>query len=652
MPDFKSSRNLWPLVASSVVASVFIALTIVILQVDHDRQHERLRVSHENLAVAHSARLRGFIDTRISLASSVGGLMASKNISDYRAFEALTAPFRLTFPEVQAINWVSPEKVIKWVTPLEGNEQALNLDINKLEAPASTIQMADRTGAPAATPTIELAQGGPGFVVYHKISSSGQPRGYVNVVFRIEKLLSEIVNEIGNAEFAISLLDEGTVLYRDPRIEARAALVTSSELEVAGRSWTVALHLLNGTHQYLHETNRTYLLMGLFGSVLVGLLTYFLIRRGQDLAFSARRFERYATLSSDWLWETDSDLRINFLSENFHEVTGVDPRERIGKTRGEFGAPEAAPEALEVVLEKMEAHEPFYGFVNSRDHPTRGRIFVSISGEPVFEDGKFIGYQGIGRDISIEYKREIDLTNAKQNAEKANLAKSEFLAHMSHELRTPLNAVLGFSQVISGEVFGPVASSKYLECSRDIETAGRHLLSIVDDVLDLSKVEAGHSHADMMPVAAISLIEEAVKISESRERAGGAKIKFHVPEDEIEILADVKLARQVLINVLTNALKFSPSDTDVHVSVTEQGDAEVAITISDSGPGISPDDLELVLEPFGQVRGNVAVAHEGTGLGLPLSVQLMKLQNGRLEIESEKGHGTTVTITFQRAAIT
>lgn len=651
MPDSKITGTVRPFVAASVVAIAFVAITIAIIQTDYQRQYERLNASYENLVVAHSSRLRGFIDTRIGLSSAMAELMGRKNVTAFQAFDALTAPFRLTFPEVQAINWVSPEKIIKWVTPLSGNEQALNLDLKKLDIPANTLRTVDQTGAAAATPTLKLAQGGFGFVVYQKVSSPVQHRGYINVVFRLERLLSGIVQEIGDAKFAISVMDGDTTLYSDPRIEANAAQVASSNLEVAGRSWAVALYRLDGQHlDQLHEINKTYLLMGLFGSVLVGILIYFLAKRRQDLASSARRFQRYATLNSDWFWETDSDLRFNFLSENFANVTGVDPGGLIGKTRRQVGAPGARPEALEKLLEKMEAHEPFYGFVHYRDHPTRGRVFLSISGEPVYEEGEFIGYQGIGKDITIDYNREIDLRTAKEHAERASMAKSEFLAHMSHELRTPLNAILGFSQMISNEVFGPIASAKYREYSHDIESAGRHLLSIVDDVLDLSKVEAGQIRAEIKPIEVKALVEEAVKISESRAKLSKPRIQTRFPESGSTILADGKLSRQVLINVLSNALKFSPPETDIQLSVSEYAHSEVTIAISDSGPGIAPEDLDLVLEPFGQARGNVELSHEGTGLGLPLSVQLMKAQNGRLEIQSEEGRGTTVTLTFQSDA--
>jgi signal transduction histidine kinase len=229
----------------------------------------------------------------------------------------------------------------------------------------------------------------------------------------------------------------------------------------------------------------------------------------------------------------------------------------------------------------------------------------------------------------------------------ASHAKSEFLANMSHELRTPLNAVLGFSEIMLNEIFGPLGSDKYREYAQDIHMAGGHLLELINDVLDLTKVEAGQW----------TLNEEAVDLSQInrsmarmlRDQAGSKQIELslNLPADgDATIFCDERAIKQVTLNLLTNAIKFTENGGRVDVTVEIASDRSAMIRISDTGIGISASDIPKALSAFGQAAATETRGHQGTGLGLPLAKNLTELHGGKLTLESEIGVGTTVIVHF------
>ena len=235
--------------------------------------------------------------------------------------------------------------------------------------------------------------------------------------------------------------------------------------------------------------------------------------------------------------------------------------------------------------------------------------------------------------------------NEKVRAEAANKSKSEFLANMSHELRTPLNAVNGFSEIMIAEMYGPLGDPRYKEYAGDIHNSGQHLLALINDILDMSKIEAGKMNLKFEPLSLEEVTEDAVRLVRNRAEAAGLQLAVDFPFLP-EIEADYRAVKQVLLNLLSNAIKFTPRGGRVTVRAEVRQDSlgeRVRVSVSDTGIGISKDDLQRLAQPFEQVESQHSKTTQGTGLGLALTKSLIELHEGALELESTPGEGTTVS---------
>jgi len=237
---------------------------------------------------------------------------------------------------------------------------------------------------------------------------------------------------------------------------------------------------------------------------------------------------------------------------------------------------------------------------------------------------------------------------ARRRAEEANLAKSRFLATMSHELRTPLNAILGFSEIMKNETLGPMQNEAYRDYASDIHSSGDHLLKVINEILDLSRIEAGRQELNESAILLSHVVDEARNMTLLKAKNKGIAIKVNTESDLPQIWADERAVRQITLNLLANAVKFTPTDGRVEIKVGWTKSGGQYLSISDNGPGIPEEEIPIVLSSFGQ--GSIAIksAEKGSGLGLPIVQALMHMHEGRFELKSKLREGTTVTATFPR----
>ncbi|SDF77549.1 Signal transduction histidine kinase [Limimonas halophila] len=240
-------------------------------------------------------------------------------------------------------------------------------------------------------------------------------------------------------------------------------------------------------------------------------------------------------------------------------------------------------------------------------------------------------------------ERTAELARARDAAEAANKAKTGFLANMSHELRTPLNAIIGFAEVLENEVMGELGHHRYKDYAKDVRESGQHLLALINDLLDLSKAEAGHLELNEDEVNLGSAVRQSIAMVKPRADNSGVQLTETMPEQTPVLYADQRKLKQILLNLLTNAVKFTESGGEVRVCVDWAGQ-EPVLSVQDNGIGIAKEDLDRIMQPFAQVDTSMNRKYEGTGLGLPLVNSLVELHGGTMTIDSTPGSGTRVEI--------
>jgi PAS domain S-box-containing protein len=255
----------------------------------------------------------------------------------------------------------------------------------------------------------------------------------------------------------------------------------------------------------------------------------------------------------------------------------------------------------------------------------------------------------VSRDVTQRMNRELEVKAAQERAESANKAKSRFLANMSHELRTPLNAVIGFTDLMRQRTFGPLGNERYEEYATLIYDSGQLLLDLISDMLDMAKIEAGRLELNYERVDVNGTVEDSVRMLRDRAENNGLELTLSLPKEPLFLIADRRAVKQVLLNLLTNAIKFTPAGGHVGVSV-RYGDGLTTITVRDTGVGIPASELPRLGNPFEQVNSDPMLAKGGSGLGLALVRALMEKHGGTLAVDSEEGIGTTVRVTFPLVA--
>jgi PAS domain S-box-containing protein len=371
----------------------------------------------------------------------------------------------------------------------------------------------------------------------------------------------------------------------------------------------------------------------------------------ERLRSSEARLLEFAEMASDWFWEQDAELRFTPISRETPPLTADNHQSLYGKRRWEVNDTSQAPEKWANHKRDLLARRPFRDFRFRRTHPDGVVQHVSINGVPVFDQaGRFLGYRGTGRDITAKVMAEEELRRSKEQAEASDRAKSTFLANMSHELRTPLNAIIGFAELIHARKAGRITEES-VEWAGDILASGRHLLDMINDVLELSRIEAGRHDLVDDTVDLAVVIRACLSMVRRQAERNRVRVAFDIAERVAMLRGDRRAIKQVVLNLLTNAVKFTPDGGTVSIGAEPAANGDLSLTVSDTGIGIDPAVLPKLGRPFIQADASTNRRYGGTGLGLAISARLVDLHGGTLTITSAPGQGTTVCVHFPAARV-
>lgn len=389
---------------------------------------------------------------------------------------------------------------------------------------------------------------------------------------------------------------------------------------------------------------------------IIGTITDVTARRQaeEELRQSEEKYRLLADQAHDMISIYASNSTCLYVSPSVERLLGYRPDEFIGQPVSKFLHPVDLISIISTTrnsFKKGEEHPVYLSrWLHKSGHWEWVETSNTIKRDPV--TGKITQVFSVSRLVTERVRNEQELREARERAEAADRAKSDFLAHMSHEIRTPLNAVIGFSEVMRDQLFGPLGSDRYLEYTNDIYNSGTHLLALINEVLDLSKIEAGKFELQEDRVTLHAIIEATFRFV--RERAESKRIalrsKLHASPD---LWCDRRVFTQVMLNIIGNAIKFTPEKGCITVESHLDAESNLILTITDTGIGIAQEDIPIVMKPFGQARSNshISAAEPGTGLGLPLSKSFIEKHGGTLSITSELGIGTRVIIVIPASRV-
>ena len=366
-------------------------------------------------------------------------------------------------------------------------------------------------------------------------------------------------------------------------------------------------------------------------------------RRLRALQASDDRWHDLTRLVTEIAWECDPEAVITYISPRVLHLLGYHPHDVIGRPWS-FLASDG--DSLTERISDPAGRAPFRGLeLRLVDKQGRGRQFL-IQGLPVFDrdGGALTGFRGTAQDITDYIENQAVLLQAAEAADAASRAKSEFLANMSHELRTPLNAIIGFTEIMASEEFGPIGNRRYVEYLNSVLESSQHLLGLINQVLDVAKIESGRLQLVEDSVDPASLVRTAVRVLSGAVKRRSIEVVSDVADSSVHLWADEGKLRQILLNLLSNSLKFTLEDGRIEIVAKPDRDGSFLLQVRDNGIGIDPEKFETALAPFEQIDSPLTRRFEGTGLGLPLAKALAEAHGGSLTLESTPGEGTTVTI--------
>lgn len=404
-------------------------------------------------------------------------------------------------------------------------------------------------------------------------------------------------------------------------------------------------HFVSHGFPELDGNNEVRSVVGIMDDVTEGRITELALKR------TAEQYQLIAEHAYDMFARHTPEGVLTFVSPAVRKVMGAEPEDVVGHNIIEMMHGDDRTE----VREKLEALNAGADSVriSFRLPNLQGEfIWLESTVHPINDEhtGEMVEAIAITRDISERKEYEQQLLDAREKAETANRTKSTFLANMSHELRTPLNAVIGFSEILKRKMYGPLGDEVYDEYANLIHESGTHLLDLINDILDMSKVEAGKMEIKPEPIDMVEMVETCMRFVEAKAEAKNQNVQLNVltPQGTNSAYADIRATKQILINLLSNAVKFTGDGGSIRVDVRTLADG-LELSVCDNGVGIDPADISRLLRPFEQIVDKSSQAEEGSGLGLALTKSFAELQGGTFRLESEKGQGTRAIVTLPSA---
>lgn len=654
---------------------ILLAGILLVETVYRDRVVAGQRAQVLNEAGTLRAQLETVINGDVLLIRGVAALLSADPVISPERLNPVAREVLRDRPNIRNFA-VSRGYRVHYVFPMTGNEAVLGLDYRTVPVQLPGIERAMEGGTIIVDGPIDLVQGGTAIIARAPImeprmlgDSEDRTFGVVSMPVDFESVLHQAGLLDQNSPLLIALRDRtldgtvwaippGEVFFGDPELFDDEGL--RLDVTLPGRTWQMAAAPRGGWGPPATDLWQlrliTAALLLVIGSGLLSIQRAWQARNQAEgaLRHTEQRYRRLVDTLQEGIWQVDGNGRTLFANPRLATMLGLEgPAALLGRDLLEFVEPGPQADQLRALLHRRDG--------GANPQMTLDVALRRINGQPLYcqvavapmPDGGAGGPIGAllaVADLTARKASETELALAKSEAEAANRAKSDFLANMSHELRTPLNAIIGFSEVMRDQLLGPMANPVYVGYAKDIHGAGHHLLGIINDILDLSAVDAGRMELREDKVKLTDLLRTARRLVAGRAEKAGITLDMPTALD-LTLRADPGRLTQILVNLMGNAVKFTPAGGAVSVRCGRTPDGALRIVVADTGIGMTPTELETARARFGQIDSSHQRSQEGTGLGLPITDALTELHGGRLELISEKGKGTTATVILPASRI-
>lgn len=655
-----------------------ITITILFWQAFAHNQdiHKSKRVENELKNLKHdlTTKMQPQIHSLIQMADrwKVEGKQIRKN---WESDAMLYIEYNKNF---QAIEWVNTNFIVRWVIPLEGNEQAQDLDLSFNKNLMVKLQKAMKTGKVSIPPVIDLRQGGKGLLVYVPIISDESFEGFILGVFKVKDLIENLINKNYASGIIIKIYENNNEIYNNTKGSTLFSKYKhETDLNFYGRPWKIKVW----PSMDLVKTENSFILTAILicGFIISALLTFASFIRLKEKLHSKNLKETNKRLSLEInkrktitkALHKSASLVNSVLNNILDGVITIDEKGTILSFNKEsehiFGYSQNEVLHKNIKMLMPEPDKANHDSYLSNYIKTSIPKIIGIGREVVGlrKDGSTFPmdlgvsklnvegtrhFTGIVRDITAQKRAVHAILIAKKEAEQANEAKSKFLAHMSHDLRTPLNSVLGFAQLLALDLNKTLTKEQSANVQR-IEKSGRHLLTLINEILDLSRIESGAFTVATESINTAKLTAELISDSQPiATKYGITIIDKTMAAKPTYITADNTRLKQVLLNLLSNAIKYNSNDGSVTISL-ENKKERLRINIIDTGPGISEENQTMLFEPFNRLDADCTNI-EGTGIGLTIAKQLTEKMGGIIGVESTLGKGSCFYVEIPISQIT